>query len=64
MTKRKRRRRVRDEQPYKVGRPFVEWLDEQIKIMTGNVWGTCACEKVAEKRELETYDFIRGIVKP
>jgi len=51
----------KDEQPYNVGKPFIKWLESQMKM---NLDGFCDCETTALKREQETYQFIREIVKP
>lgn len=62
--KRKRKRRIKDDQPYKVGKPFVKWLKSQIKVMEqGAPWHSCHCGIAKHAAEASTYRFIRGIVK-
>ncbi len=60
-----RKKQKKDEQPYKVGKPFVKWLEGQIKRMK-QPWAW-ACENRWDKveRELtkEAYEFIRSVVK-
>ena len=59
----KKRRKVKDDQPYKVGRPFIKWLDSQVVIMKkgGNAYHWW--EKIDNKIRLEAYSFIRTVVK-
>jgi len=57
-----KRKSVEAEQPYKVGKPFVEWLDSQIAVMENHITGSCRCEMTRNDAELETYIFIRDTI--
>ena len=55
-----------DDQPYKVGKPFIKWLDGQIEVMQDlkvnhypSRW-----EELENEITLEAYQFIGSIVKP
>lgn len=58
-----KKRKKKDEQPYKVGKPFIKWLDSQIDIMS-RVEFCSTINKLQGEIELETYKFIRGLIKP
>ena len=65
MRKTKRKRQVKNEQPYKVGKHFVKWLDSQIDVMYKhpNRYLTNRWDKIESEITLEAYNFIRSVVK-
>lgn len=62
MAKRKRKRKTRDEQPYKVSVQFKRWMDSQIDIMW-NYEPHDRWDRVENEIQREAYTFIRGLLK-
>lgn len=63
--KRKRRiEKVKEEQPYKVGKPFVKWLDSQINCYRASMLGGSRWEKLEDEIMQEAYIFIKSVIKP
>lgn len=50
-------------QPYKVGKPFVEWMESQIEVMDRQIH-TNRWEGLENEITKEAYEFILGVVKP
>lgn len=67
MSKTRKRKVVKDEQPYKVPKVFKNWMDSQINIMRSNLrtgrFTTNKFEKLELEIQLQSYEFIRGILK-
>lgn len=60
----RKKRKPKDEQPYKVGKPFVKWLESQINVMEKGRYIWNRWDKLENEINLEAYRFIQGIVKP
>lgn len=55
--------KIKDDQPYKVSKEFIRWLDGQIKIMDSNKYIFSLWEQLDNKITKDAYSFIRSVVK-
>jgi len=58
----KRKRRMPDEERYKVSKAFKKWMDGQIKVMW-NYKSIDKWDRIENEIMRESYTFIRGLLK-